>query len=387
MFQDVRYAIRRIGQGRAWSALVVLSCALGIGSSAALFSLVEAVLLRDLPVEQPRNLAYLNWVSGPNGLYLHLSGNSDRDENGQQQSTSFSTRTFEQVRAQSRTLSEVFAFASFPEATLRVDDVSEIANGQFVSGNYFAALRVQGVRGRPLLESDDRLTAAPAVVISDRFWQRRFNRSSAALGKTLNVNGVGFTIVGITPPGFDGALGYSYVADFALPLAFESRLFPEEGHGDPWSWWVRIMGRLAPGATRAQAQAELEPVIQNIALEGWRAAPAGSRASQQRDLPRLQVLDGRRGLADQVRNISSLMVSFAAIVGVLLLIVCVNVANLMLAQSANRQREFGVRLAMGASARRVVRLLLTEAVVLCGSAAILGVLLAAWGIDVLALLV
>src|SRR5262245_20596678 len=181
MFQDVRYAIRRIGQGRAWSALVVLSCALGIGSSAALFSLVEAVLLRDLPVERPGDLVYLNWVSGPNGLYMHLSGNSDRDEDGTQQSTSFSTRTFEQVRAQSRTLSAVFAFATLPEATLRVDDVSEISNGQFVSGNYFATLRVNGMRGRPLLESDDRITAEPAAVISDRYWQRRFNRSNSAL--------------------------------------------------------------------------------------------------------------------------------------------------------------------------------------------------------------
>jgi predicted permease len=388
MLQDFRYAIRRMWQGRAWSAMVVLSCALGIGASAAMFSLVEAVLLRDLEVERPDELVYLNWYSGPNGLYQFLSGNSDSDETGRKQSTSFSTLTFEQIKQQTRTLAHVFAFAPLREANIRVDDLAEIADGQFVSGNYFSSLRLLGLRGRPLLESDDQLAATPAAVISDRYWQQRFRRNPNAIGQTLHVNGIAFTIVGITPPGFAGAHGYSYVPDFSIPLAFEARMFPDDEHSRPWSWWLRIMGRLSPDVTRAQAQSELEPLIQHTALQGWNVAPARAQSrNQTRDLPHLQVLDGSRGLADQVRNITQMMTSLAAIVGLLMLIVCVNVANLMLAQAANRQREFGVRLALGASRQRLVRLLLTETAVLCGAAVLLGVLLAAWGIDVLALVV
>ncbi|MEX2282112.1 MAG: ABC transporter permease [Gemmatimonadota bacterium] len=389
MIDDLRYGIRRMLQGRAWTALVTVSLALGIGANTALFSLVEAVVLRDLPVEDPDRLVYLNWQSGPNAMYVHLTGNSDVDKaTGLRESTSFSTLTFERVRSQSRTLSEVFAFAPWDESNLQVDRYAEIANGQFVSGNYFAALGVRGIRGRALTIDDDRAGAAPAVVISDALWQRRFERDPAAIGKTLTLNRMPFTIVGITPEGFTGASGFSFTADFSIPLAFESQLFPDDQNAQPYSWWLSIIGRTNAGVTPEQVQAELERVFQAAALDGWNAAAArSSRSSEPRDVPHLQVLDGSSGLADQVRNISQLMTGFTAIVGVLLLLVCVNVANLVLARAAGRQREIGVRLAIGASRARLVRLLLAESLVLCILAGTLGILLAAWGIDLLALFV
>jgi predicted permease len=385
MLQDLRYGIRRMVQGRTWTAIVILSLALGISANTALFSLVEAVLLRDLPVEDADRLVYFNWVSGPNVPFINLNGNSDRDEaTGLLQSTSFSLLTFERIAAQTRTLSDVFAFAPMSHANLRVGSYAEIASGQLVSGNYFEALGLQGIRGRPLDESDHRPAAAPAVVISDNLWQRRFQRDPAAIGQTLFLNGMPFTIVGVTPAGFTGALGFSFASDFAIPLSQQSRFYPDDEKAEAWTWWLCIMGRLQPGVQAADAERELERVFQNAALDGWNAAPRrGAEISKARDVPQLQLLDGSGGLKDDVRYIAQLMMTFAVIVGILMLIVCVNVANLVLARATNRQRELGVRLAIGASRARLVRLLLTENLVLCLAAGIVGVVLAGWAIDLL----
>lgn len=389
MIQDLQYGMRRLLQSKTWTFAVVASLALGIGVSTTLFSLIEAVLLRELPVPRPDELVYLSWHSGPRGMHVNLTGNSATDPaTGLHQSTSFSTLAYEQMRDRNRTLASIFAFAPLSEAHVRLQDRSEIVNGQFVSGNYFQALELAEIRGRAISPSDDTPAAEPTIVISDAFWSRNFARDPRAIGATLVVDGMTFTIVGITPPSFTGTLGYHYAADFSIPLSFEPRLRPDDENDQPWSWWLSVMGRLAPASHAATSQIELQRVFEASAREGWMAAPASRRGDVgSPDTPQLQLLAGHRGLADQVRDISQLIVVLAAIAGILMLVVSINVANLVLTRTADRDREIGVRLVLGAQRSRLFGLLLAESFLIALFAGTAGVLLTLWGIDLLELFI
>ena len=391
--QDMRYAIRVLRRSPVFSAVVVLSLAIGIGANTAFFSLVDAMLLRKMPLKDADELVYLDWISGPNRLAAELTGTYSKDPaSGLQVRTSFSEPVFKAFRSQSQTLSDVFAFFPLNAVTVSVDGQPDVIPGQLVSGNYFSALRVPIVIGRTLTDDDDR-QANPVALISHRYWQRRFNLDAGILGKNITVNGIPLTIIGVTAPGFAGTQGFGNPVDVSAPLGLEPQFMQPFGMRDrPWAWWLRVMARLKPGVSLEQVQAELTGQMNAAGLEALKTEPAEIRGERSGpiDMPKLRVQSGSRGVTEGLNNMgpngwraSQYLTPIAAISGILLLIVCLNVANLLLARTSVRQRETGVRLALGAGRRRVIQQMLMEAVVLSLVGGALGTIVAFWQKDVL----
>ncbi|MEO5960159.1 MAG: ABC transporter permease, partial [Opitutaceae bacterium] len=303
---DLRYALRSLAKSPGFTAVAVLSLALGIGANTAIFSLVNEFLLRELPVKNPHELVLFRNLEGAGGhMARGAEGNGVEDPaTGRTALTSFSLLTFERFQARHPALSAVFAYAPLRTSHLVVDGQPETtASVQLVSGNYHAGLGVPAFLGRTLTPEDDRTAAEPVAVISHRYWQKRFAGDPSALGRTIYLNQVPVTIVGVTPRGFDGALQVGESPDFSLPLAHVARYQPGRDKAEPWYWWLRIMGRLAPGTTAAQARASLEPIFQEAAIEGWRAGQnLGARAAREMPGPPTLAADpGAQGENDTRR--------------------------------------------------------------------------------------
>ncbi|MEO6569281.1 MAG: ABC transporter permease, partial [Opitutaceae bacterium] len=386
LLQDLRYATRQLRRNPGFASVAILSLALGIGANTAIFSFVDAVLLKLLPVKDPRELVLFNWAS-KQGWVGPVSGSWEKDPaTGLQTCTSFSQRAFELFRDRNATLAAVFAFAPLGNVTLIVDGQAESSSfgGQFISVGYHAGLGVSPVVGRVMTPEDDRPGAAPVVVISHRYWQQRFAGDPAAVGKTISVNGALATIIGVTPRGFLGALDVGIAPDVSLPLAMLAQVDPEfagMANRPGGMWWLRVMGRLKPDATREQVRANLGGTFRELAMEEAKLLPArgtaGTGASP--EIPVLGVEAGGQGLTEARHGHTRMLVVLMSLVGLVLLLACANVAGLLVARGAARRREIAARLAMGAGRGRLVRQLLTESalLVLCG--AIAGIFVAHWG--------
>jgi predicted permease len=378
MFQDLRYGIRLLGQSPVFTAVAVLSLALGIGANTAIFTLIDAALLRKLPVRNPDELVLLKWTSGRKPPFKSLSGSIDM-RGGQSKSTSFSYPAFEQFRDRNETFSDVFAFAELYQLNASVDGRPEVIGGQIVSGGYYAGLGVPPARGRAISPDDDRSAdAEPVAMISYSYWQRRFGRDPDAVGKTIYLNGSPFTIIGVTPPEFAGTLQVGSAPEITVPMAMQTKVMSGGSIlTETDNWWVQIIGRLKPGFIQQQAQPGLDVIFQQGIAESQK------NAERENDPARLELTSGNRGPNESREEYSYPLFILMGVVGLVLAIACVNIANLLLSRSATRQKEIAVRLALGASRGRLIRQLLTESVLLAMIGGAIGLIFASWGKDLL----
>ena len=369
-----------------FASMALLSLALGIGSNTAIYSFMDAILVRSLPVQNPESLVVMQWharIRGP--IVRSINGTIWNDPELGRVSPNLPWGAFEALREGSSVLSQAAAFRSIYRVTAVVNGQGALVEGLYCTGGFFSLLGTPPA-GRLLGTEDDQQGIVPVAVVSYGFAQRRFGGSEQALGKTIVINDTPFTIVGVTHPEFPG-INPGQRHDIYAPM--QSSLQVErinagnarERFYDPRRYWVEILGRLKPGVTIGQAQAALGPTFQRF------LSSVATSDAERKDLPILTVQDASRGLEGLRRQYSKPLFFLMTLVGLILTIACANLANLLLARAAGRSREIAIRLSVGAGRTRIIRQLLTESVLLAVMGSVLGLAFAQLGARWLTLLV
>lgn len=372
LLQDLRYGLRTMRASAGLTAVAVLSLALGIGANTAIFTFINALILRALPVQDPQALV----LFGPGDAQGNSGGFPDDDMN------LFSYpmyREFQQKNHVFSGVAEVRSFDAGLHGTVGSGGGLESMTLQLVSGTYFNVLGVKAVVGRVLTDADDRnLGGHPVAVISYGWWTSRFSRDASIVGKTLTIEGTVYTIVGVAPPGFFGiSVGDS--PDFWVPLQMEEQISrgPHKLN-DHFYMAMNIIARLKPGVSLPQAAADVNLVLKDMLQEYAGSKPTEEQIKSIRGA-HVTLRSAANGVSPGLRDrFQSPLWMLMGIVGVVLLIACANIANLLLARGANRHREIAVRMAMGAKRARLIRQMLTESLLLAAAGGLLGILFASW---------
>ena len=361
---DLKFAGRQLLKNPGFTTIAVLSVALGVGANTAIFSLVNAVLLSSLPVPNPHELRVVEW-QGAETQEEMFTGRRWDDGPGRQKGDSVSYPLFAALREQCGVQADIFGHASLHDVTVRARREAFIADGLMISDNFFSGLRARAVFGRLLGEEDARPGAPPTAVITYGWWDNQFDSDPTVLGQPVTLHGHTFTVVGVLPRNFPGVHPGNQI-EFYVPMSAQPQLMSNWSPTSPKHWWVRLMARLKPGVHHEQFQAALD-VAFTRGIEDLMKQP------------KAVVSEGRAGPDVRRSHYRRPLALLLAVVGVVLLIACANLASLSLARGAARQHEFAVRAAIGAGRWRLIRQSLTESLLIALLGGGLGILVALWG--------
>ena len=377
LINDIKYAIRQLIKSPMFTLVAVASLALAIGANTAVFSLLNGMLLKSLPVPNPEELVCVNWTGHEVNLNVMTSGSTELLPSGQTHSNAFSYSLMQQFRDQGAEQGgvDIMALSLLWRLTMVGEQVAQTGDGLMVSGNFFSALQIQPMLGRTFTWDDDRREADPVTVLSYRGWQRHCNGDPDVLGRTVMINGYNYTVIGVLDRNFQGVVGHS-LTDLYVTMSAQPQLNKRLPLDADDIWGTQIMARLAPGVDRQQLQAGWDVLFSHAAKPLMHDPEA--------EVPHVVLEDGRRGLAGVYHRHTRPLFVLMIIVSMVLLVASINLAGLMLSRGAARHHELAVRRAMGANRWHLLSQSLVESLVLVVVGAVLGTVLATWGKGVLA---